>query len=518
MLNLFKLTKINFGGFFKITNFSSVTSFLKTLLFLALYCILGYFVYYYADYMVTNFHALGISSLVLSEFFAFGSMFVLALSIFRMEIFNSKDHDLLASLPISKKIIVASKLINVYIFNFLIIAIIMIPVYIAYINIASVDSLFLIKAILSLFIIPIIPTVIAVFLNSIITIISTNFKYKRVIQTVLMLILMVFSLYFAYDMNSNLKLNLFDIAGSFNNFFNSFYPLTKYFTDMLINNNVRSTIIFIGVSLISVVILVLFLSIFYNKVTNKIAVKSRRSINLKKIPNNNYFINLIKKDIKRVVCSPNYLLNSCLGMILIVLFSIILLFINIDNIENIPITKSTLINYLPLVFVFLILLSSTTSSLISLEGKCIYILKMLPLRFSSIWLSKVLSNYILILLPSFISLVLFNISLSLSLKTNIDIILLILTSGLFISLYGLTINLLFPTFSWKSEIKVIKQSASSFITIFTGLIMGLYLMFNDYVSQNNYIYFVTLGFVLLSILLIIFLEFIGPKIYTKLNE
>ena len=517
MSNLLNLTKINFCGQFRISKFSSILSLLKTLLFISLYCILGFFIYRFANYMVTTFNKLGMPELALSEFFAFGSMFILALSIFRMDIFNSKDHDLLASLPISKKVIVASKLINVYIFNLLIIAIIMVPVYITYINTASYSPNFFLLAIISILTIPIIPTTIAVFLNSIITIISTHFKYKKIIQTILMLILMVFSLYFAYEMNNSLELDILNISGSFNNFFNTFYPPTKYFINMLVDNNINSMLIFIGISILSIIALIIFLSIFYNKVTNKISVRAQHIVNFKRISNQSYFTNLVKKDIKRVMYSPNFLLNSCMGLILLILIPIILLFVNINNIENIPITEEILIKYLPIIFAFLILLSSTTSSLISLEGKSIYILKMLPIKFSKIWQSKVLSNYIIILIASLISLIIFNFSLNLTLKTNIEIIMIILSSGLFISLYGLVINLVFPNFSWKSEIKVIKQSASSFITVITGLLIGLFIVYKCNTFPNNYIFLLFISFIIVSFILVLFLQIVGFKIFEKLN-
>lgn len=98
-------------------------------------------------------------------------------------------------------------MINIYFFNLLLIILIMVPVYIAYLDIINSSGM-LTKMILSLFIIPIIPTTIAVFINSIITIISSRFKYKKLIQTILMLALITFSMYFAFNLNSNLELNI----------------------------------------------------------------------------------------------------------------------------------------------------------------------------------------------------------------------------------------------------------------------------------------------------------------------
>ena len=211
------------------------------------------------------------------------------------------------------------------------------------------------------------------------------------------------------------------------------------------------------------------------------------------------------------------MLNSCLGLLLILILSILLIFFDIDNIENIPINSNTLINYLPLVFLFLILLSSTTSSSISIEGNNFYILKMLPIKFREVWLSKVLCNFLLIVTFCLVSLGIFNLSLDISFKTNLLTILIIICSGLFISIYGLVINLLFPVLSWKSEIKVIKQSAASFITIFSSLLLGIFLAFNDYISSNGYIFYISLSFLIVSVILILFLNTIGNKIYQNMS-
>ena len=142
---------------------------------------------------------------------------------------------------------------------------------------------------------------------------------------------------------------------------------------------------------------------------------------------------------------------------------------------------------------------------------------MLPLKFKDIWLSKVLSNIILNIGASIIALIIFNIAFNLDTKINILSFVTILTTSIFISLFGLVVNLLFTNFTWKSEIKAIKQSAAAFITTFAGLLLGLFLIFNDYTSKINYIYIVNLGLVALSIILIIFLNSFGQKIFENLD-
>lgn len=525
MSNLFNLLKINLSSYLSLNNWKNSESYsikiatgIKVLLFISLYFIIGLFIYNFAKYMANGFATLNMSSLILSEFFSISSVFILAISIFKIDIFSSMDRELLLSLPIKKSTIIASKLLNLYLFNLLVVLLLMVPAIIVYISYNPVAIDFYLRTIIGIIMIPIIPTTIAVFISSLITIVSTKFRFTKIIQTLLMLLLIVVSIVYSFNLNSSLELNLLDIPGSFANFFDKLYPLTNRFTSMLITNDFISATIFIGVSLLSLVITIIFLSLFYTKITAKVYTSNQKYlVRYGRLKDQTPLKHLFLKDLKRIIYSPNYLLNSCLGLIFILLFSVFLLFFDLDNYTSTPLTKAVLTQNLPLVFMFIIFLSCTTSSSISIEGKNFYILKMLPVKFKTIWIAKVLCNYLLITITCLMSLFLFNISLDLTIDIIIKSIVLIFASGLFISLFGLFINLLFPNFTWKSEIKVIKQSASSFITVFSGLLLGIFLAFNNYTSTTGYTYYISAIFLIVSIILIIFLNTIGTKIYQKLS-
>lgn len=67
---------------------------------------------------------------------------------------------------------------------------------------------------------------------------------------------------------------------------------------MIINNDLNSTIIFVGLSLVSIIILILFLSIFYNKIATKYASLNTKIIKWKKQKNKSPLSCLIKKELK----------------------------------------------------------------------------------------------------------------------------------------------------------------------------------------------------------------------------
>ena len=97
----------------------------------------------------------------------------------------------------------------------------------------------------------------------------------------------------------------------------------------------------------------------------------------------------------------------------------------------------------------------------------------MPVSTREIFTAKALTNIVLILVPSLLSLILLSLALSLPLSTLLlGTVYLILTAA-FVAMYGLFINLQFPKLDFDREIVVIKQSMSSMMSILTGMAIGI---------------------------------------------
>ncbi|MFQ8600428.1 MAG: putative ABC transporter permease subunit [Oscillospiraceae bacterium] len=122
----------------------------------------------------------------------------------------------------------------------------------------------------------------------------------------------------------------------------------------------------------------------------------------------------------------------------------------------------------PLFVSFFVVMTYTTACSISLEGKNFWLLRSLPVSTRTVLWSKIALNLLLILPVVALNAVI----LSIGLRVNVlQAALLFFTPaayGLFISIAGQLLNLLFPNFGWTNETAVIKQSAPAFLTMLAG--------------------------------------------------
>lgn len=141
-----------------------------------------------------------------------------------------------------------------------------------------------------------------------------------------------------------------------------------------------------------------------------------------------------------------------------------------EQIEGIPI-RELLQDYAPLLLSFFVIMSSSSCSSISLEGHNLWILKSLPVSAHTIFLSKIAVNLTYLIPGIFVSSLLLSFAFQANLLQTILCFLVPTSFSFFIACFGLLINLLFPNFTWKSEVTVIKQSVSVLITMLGGMLL-----------------------------------------------
>ena len=95
-------------------------------------------------------------------------------------------------------------------------------------------------------------------------------------------------------------------------------------------------------------------------------------------------------------------------------------------------------------------------------------------------------------------------------------------AAVFTSVFGLTINLIFPKFDFTSDVQVVKQSMSTMISIFgsmifTGISTMLYVVkLNEIFPFEIYVLMVSALLIIITFCCIMFLNTNGKKIFRKL--
>ena len=399
-------------------------------------------------------------------------------------LFNCKDDNLLLSLPLKKSTVLFIRMFKFYIFELLYNSLFLLPSIIIYAVHTNPSWTYYLVSLIALLMLPIIPIILSCIIGFIITFLSSKVKGKNLFQTIFSLALILFIMFLSYGMDGFI-LNIASKASSINDVIIRFYYPIGAYISLVTNFDIMTLLIFIGIHILVFGLTIYILSICYFKINS--GFKKEITNNKKKghyiIKSKNKFSALIYKELNRIFTTPVLIINAGFGLVLY-LIACIVSTIKFDEIANTiasnspNITLDMINGWLPMIMFCLVcfssLMTSITSSMISLEGKSINILKSLPIEPIEIVINKVITA-VCIMLPCII---LGDIIIFIRFKFDIISIILILlasvTLPLVTELFGIIINLKYPKMDATNDTEIVKQSMSSAIAVFAGMgLLGL---------------------------------------------
>lgn len=521
MSKFFLITKINLLRLFNSTRnnnskFKSERK-KKSLKIIGISLIIGYllwYVYYLSKTLMPSFIFLGKPLYLLGFLFSVCSIFILFSNIFKIKsiLFDFKDYDLLMSLPISRNMVITSKVVYLYIINLLYTLIIMIPGYLAYISFVDLanDALFF----LLLFTIPIIPILLSIIIGIILSWITSFFRNKNIGGYVVNLLLVFIVLIISFKTGEMNELDMANKGVDLVNNFSYYYPFTTIFVNLLTSFNFISMIIYFILPIILMLIFILFINKGYIPLRKRL-LKSRIKTNYEvgEYHKNSPLKSLYLKELKKYFSNSLYVINTAFGCIILVFVIISMLLFNDSMISRF--SKILDVNDLIKSNIFIVLsglcvLSCTTNSSLSLEGKNLWIIKMLPANTDQIFLSKIMVNLTILIPAIILGGTFFGIYLHLPFTSFLLLYLMPLSYALFTSSGGLLLNLLFPKFDFDNEIRVIKQSLPVFLSILIGIIFIIIPIKLMDISTSSIIVITSVMF-LIDIIIFITLHFYGNR-------
>ena len=516
MKKFLKLTKINLYTFFdihKIINARGFKEVKKVLPMLLLYIFsfgfLAFIIYKGVTFTLDGLIALNMPYIILVTVMVIVSTYSAIMTVFKINktLFNAKDYTFLLSLPIKKSIIISSKIFNLYIINFVFGAMLLIPTYIAYIVKVDVDIWFHIMYLITFVLIPVIPTIIGSIIGTLFTAIISKFKYKNSFDILISIAFIFIIYYLSYKVQSMSSADLANISTFIVDKFNNIYPLTKVYLNIIKENSIFDLILFIIISIGLYQLFKFGLVKFFDNINSKLSeVTIINKYREKDVKVSSKLYALYKKEIKRYFSSSLYVMNTAIGCIMLLLVLGAFAIFGGDTINKlleIPELSNYLVFYGPLVFGVFCVISCTTNSSISLEGKNLWILKSLPINIKDIFISKIMVN-LTILFPTILI-----ASIMLAFISHLNVIqylILLFTPvmyALFISGCGLLINLFFPDFNWTNEVKVIKQSIAVLASLAVGMLVAMAPLFIR-IDINKTLYSFLVGVIVLFLTIILY--------------
>ncbi len=529
MRKIFSLIKATFSQDMNFLNYKSKKN-SKNKLFLPifLFILVSISIGSYAELIAKPLYEVNMTYVLLTLFLFVVSILTFMQGIYKSQgiLFESKDNDMLFSLPIKKSTILFLRMFKLISFQYIYNLMFLLPCYSIYIYHEGISLSFLLLSILEILLVPLLPTILSSILGYIVMMVSSRFKSKKIIQTLISIFIFLGVYYLSFNLD-NFVNDIASKATSINDMLSKiYYPIGSYIS--LINK--FDIVTFIKMLLINIIPFIIFIIlgskyyfsiIFKSSETSvkrggKVSYKSRRKI-----------FSLCNKELKRYFSSPVYMFNTSFGLILLLIASILLCVKGKDILSSIfsqyGISGNMSIN---LVFIVVLLFSlfftSITSSSISLEGKSINITKSLPVMISTIFNSKLLMAIVIEMPFVVISLLIISIKFKLSFVYFILVLLFSLLIVLCNGMTGLIVNLKYPKLNYSSDTEVVKQSMSSMISVFIGLLFFVGITFClfkfiDVISLNLLILIIIVALGIICSGLYYFLNKFGVKDYERLS-
>ena len=490
----------------------------------------------YANMLFEELSPLHLQFVVLSLFVFVTSIITLIEGIYKTSslIFNSKDDDLLLSLPIPKRTVVFIRIFKFYVFELLFNSLFIIPLVIAYIRWADTLNIsFFITSLVMIFMLPIIPIVLSCIIGAITSSLSSRFKHKKAIETVISMLFLLIIFIGSYNLESFFEY-LARNATSVNDMITKIYYPAGLYANLSVNFNILELLKFILINIIIFILLIVILSKNYFKINSRLKnVTTVKKVRISKltIKSESKTKSLIKKEINTFFSIPVFIINAGFGLLLFIV-AVVMILLKYDSFISL-LTDPTIGMSLDLIksntsiIVFILILvtsfmTSITNSVISLEGKNINILKSLPLDTKDILMSKIYACMCITTPILFIGSIILFIKLKISIIECLLLLILLIIVPLVSHFIGIIINLKFPKLDYENASEVVKQSISSFISVMIGMVLVVISYFVimkvfGVVSSTIILLVSILIFIIIDIVLYWYLTNISVKDFNNLS-
>ena len=449
---------------------------------------------------------------------AFGSVFNTYAGLYL-----SKDNDLLLSLPIPVRTIVAARLANVYLMGTMYAATALLPALIVYWVVKGVTVARVICGIAFFLIVTIIVMLLSCLLGWGVAKISQRLKNKSFI-TVIISLLFIGGYYFFYfkanDLIRQIVLNAVFYGAKIRG---KVYGL--YLFGRVGEGDWRAAAIFLAVMAALVALMWIVLTRSFLGIATDGGKAEKVRYREKRARQRTAFGALFSKEFSRFAASPNYMLNSGFSMLILLACGVLLLIKGRVFLELIGSTAPVSEASLPVMICAAICLISsmidTAAPSVSLEGKSLWIPQSLPIASRTVLRAKASMQMILSGLSALFASVCAAIILREDLPVKLMMCLVPLACAAYSSLFATTIGLKMPLLNWTSEIAPIKQSGAVGIALFSGVILsvafgGLYLVVGQKLGAALYMLIWTALYAGAALILLRWLDTRGASAFDAL--
>ena len=399
----------------------------------------------------------------------FGSVFNTYASLY-----HAKDNEMLLAMPIPPRTILTVRMLGVFVLSLLYESIVMVPAVVVYWFLKPPTLTGLVFPVLLVLLVGFLVLTLTCFFGWLVALISSRLKNKSFLTVLCSLFFIGVYFVFYFNLSDMLTALVENLAAVGEVLHNAAYPL--YLLGRAGDGDVLAMLMFAALSLGLLALTVWLLSRSFLRVATRTDSGTRAKYREKAVKAAGPDAALLRKEWKRFLASPTYMLNCGLSTLLMPVAAVAAWFARDTLLEMVQALGLSAAFTGVLMAGAVVLISSmnlVTAPSLSLEGNTLWQLQSLPVRPSRVFGAK-RRLHLLLTLPAALVLVL---SLGLLLEADLPTVLAVAAVSTaftwFMADAGLVINLLCPNLNWTNEAVPVKQSLAVFICLFGAWLLGM---------------------------------------------
>ena len=443
---------------------------------------------------------------------AFGSVFNTYAGLYA-----AKDNDLLLSLPIPVRTLMASRLLGVYLMGLMYSAVVIVPAVIVYWMRVSAAPRYILGGVLLTALISIFVLTLSCALGWVVAKVSRKLKHKSFITVIVSLAGLAIYYFFVFKAQTAIEQLVANAAVYGEKIKGAAHPL--YVFGLTGTGDVTAMLLSAAVILALFALTWTLLSRSFLQITTASGASGKAVYREKAVKRRSADAALFKKELARFTASPNYMLNCGLGILLLPVAGVALV---IKGGELLPLLQMAFGNRGGCVEVLLCTGVCTIAAMndmatpsVSLEGKNLWLAQSLPVTPWQVLRAKLKVQFALTAIPALVPLAC--MVLVLPLTPALPLIFVTALSYIaFSACLGLTLGVMRANLTWTNELAPVKQSLAVAIAMFGGwayalLLAGLYLLLGWRIGAAVYLALVSAATIAAALALLKWLKTKGAQ-------
>ena len=434
-------------------------------------------------------------------------------------LYLAKDNDLLLSMPIPVRIIMASRLLNVYLLGLMYSGIVILPVIIVYWCTVPLTAGIILGGVVLLIVISLFALALSCVLGWVVAKISLKLKNKSFITVLVSLVF--FGLYYFVCFRSQALIGslLLNAASVGDKIKGSVYPL-YLFGRVGCGDGAAMLIVSAVLALVWYLIARSFLNIATASGNTAKAVYREKAA-MQTSP----AAALLRKELGRFTASPLYMLNCGLGTVFLLILAVAALIKGREVFLMMNALFAGSEDFVPVLAALCLCLlagsNDITAPSVSLEGKSLWIAQSLPIDPWQALRAKLGLHLLITELPLMLCAACVAAVSGLDFLHAVLVVVVPMVYVVLSAAFGLFMGLKRPNLTWTSEVAPIKQGLAVFLSMFGGWVLAaglgfLYYALMAHLGAAAFLLAATALFIVLALVLLRWLKTSGAKIYAHL--